>query len=805
MIALEAQNLERTVAVSGHRECAIFSAPSMTDVRPPEPPHDFIRDMIRADVQAGKHGGKVVTRFPPEPNGHLHIGHAKAICINFEIAAELGGECHLRMDDTNPTTEDASYVEAIKRDIKWLGFEWGEHLYFASDYFQRFYELAERLIRLERAYVCDLPDEEFSASYRGTITEAGKDSPYRTRSADENLDLFRRMRKGEFKDGDKVLRAKIDMSSPNMKMRDPPLVRIKHAHHYRTGDAWCIYPLYDYAHCLEDSFEGVTHSLCTMEFESARELYDWVIRATEVTHVPRQTEFARLNLTYTVMSKRRLLQLVEQKLVGGWDDPRMPTIAGFRRRGYTPESLRDFIGKVGVAKHISTVDVALLESCVRDDLDRRSPRVMTVLKPLELVIESFAEDQVEELEVPFWPTGTLPHATVAEGLRGGRKLLFSRNLIIDHDDFAESPPSGWKRLAPGRQVRLRYGYIVTCTRVEHENGQIKRVICTHDPASRGGVAPDGKRIDGTIHWLSAAQAVDIEVRLYDRLFMSESPGEDGRDWLEDLNPASLSVVRAKAEPLLALAKPGERFQFERVGFFCVDAEALPGAPLYNRTVPLKDSWAKQTARTASSSSRVTVPAGPDAKRAALVPTPPAPLTADAQSLVDGHGLTPDEARILTQEPLLHTLFGAAVATADGKTHARAVASVLVNDLLGELRQKKIEELPFGGAAIVELVLLGPRAEGAISTKQAKDVLSEMITTGQPARAIVEARGMKQIASADALGPIVDAVLASNAEVVARYRAGNLNVVGALVGMVMKQTKGQGNPKIVADLLKQKLG
>ena len=771
----------------------------------PAAPHDFIRDMIRADVTAGKHGGKVVTRFPPEPNGHLHIGHAKAICINFQIAKELGGECHLRLDDTNPTTEDISYVEAIQRDVKWLGFDWGEHLYYASDYFERYYELAERLILLERAYVDDLPDEEFGASYRGTITEPGKNSPFRTRSASENLDLFRRMRKGEFKDGEKVLRAKIDMSSANMKMRDPPLVRIKHAHHYRTGDAWCIYPLYDYAHCLEDSFEGVTHSLCTLEFESARELYDWVIQATEVPHVPRQTEFARLNLTYTVMSKRRLLQLVEQKLVGGWDDPRMPTIAGFRRRGYTPESIRDFIAKVGVAKNISTVDVALLESCVRDDLDRRSPRVMTVLKPLELVIESYAEEQVEELDAPFWPTGSEPGESVDPARRGSHKVSFSRTLLIERDDFAEEPPLGWKRLAPGRTVRLRHGYIVTCTRVEKEDGAITRVVCTHDPATRGGIAEGGKRIDGTIHWLSKAHAVDVEVRVYDRLFASESPGEDGREWLEDLNPASLAVVHAKGEPLLARAKSGERFQFERVGFFFADPDSAPGKPVFNRTVALKDGWAKQTARAVPASRRVTSPAVPSAKRAAGVaatPTVAAPLSPEAQAFVDQHGLTADEARVLVQEPLLRALFDTAIATPDGKQQASAVASVLVNDLLGEVRAKKLDAVPFGGAAVVELVLLG--VEGTISSKQAKDVLSAMITSGEGARAIATAKGMKQIASADALGPIVDAVLAQSAEVVARYKAGNLNVFGALVGMVMKQTKGQGNPKVVAELVKARL-
>ncbi len=776
-------------------------------------PSDFIRDMIRADVAAGKHGGNVVTRFPPEPNGHLHIGHAKAICIDFGVAKELGGRCHLRMDDTNPTTEDVSYVEAIKRDVKWLGFDWGEHLYYASDYFDRFYELAERLIRLDRAYVCDLPDEEFGASYRGTITEVGKNSPYRTRSVDENLDLFRRMRKGEFKDGEKVLRAKIDMSSPNMKMRDPPLMRIKHAHHYRTGDTWCIYPLYDYAHCLEDSFEGVTHSLCTMEFESARELYDWVIRATEVPHVPEQTEFARLNLTYTVMSKRKLLQLVEQKLVHGWDDPRMPTIAGFRRRGYTPESIRDFIGKVGVAKNLSTVDVALLESCARDDLDGRSPRVMCILKPLQLVIESFPENEVEELEAPYWPPGSEASVDIAAPLRGGRKLPFSRNLLIEADDFAEFPPSGWKRLAPGKQVRLRHGYIVTCTRVEQENGQIKRVFCTHDPATRGGIAPEGKRIDGTIHWLSAAHAKDVEVRIYDRLFTTENPGSDEtRDWLEELNPASLSVMHAKAEPSLVHAKAGDRFQFERVGFFYGDPDSKPGAPVFNRTVPLKDSWAKQTAAARGSSTSVTAPAVPSAKRAIEDRKPvterkPAsvatPLTPAAQLLVDTHALTVDEARSIAQWPALRLLFDAAVAAPDGTKRAKAVASVLVNDLHGEMRAKKLDEVPFLGDAIVELVLLGE--EGTISTKQSKDVLSEMIATGHRPRAIAEAKGMKQIASKGDLGPIVDQVLAANPDVVGRYKGGNLNVFGAIVGLVMKQTQGQGNPKLIAELVREKLG
>ena len=776
-------------------------APSGTAI-----PNDFIRDMVRADVQAGKHGGKVVTRFPPEPNGHLHIGHAKAICIDFGLAEEFGGECHLRMDDTNPTTEDISYVEAIQRDVKWLGFDWGKHLYYASDFFEKYYALAEKLIERGRAYVDDLPDEEFSAKYRGTITEAGKPSPYRSRSVEENLDLFRRMRKGEFKDGEKVLRAKIDMSSPNMKMRDPPLVRIKHAHHYRTGDAWCIYPLYDFAHCLEDSIEGVTHSLCTLEFESARELYDWVIQATEVPHVPKQTEFARLNLTYTVMSKRKLLQLVEQKRVSGWDDPRMPTIAGFRRRGYTPESIREFIKKVGVAKNVSTVEVALLESCVRDDLDTRSPRVMAILKPLELVIETYPETEVEELDAPFWPIGTDPAASVPEPLRGSRKVPFSRTVYIDHDDFAEDPPSGFKRLAPGRSVRLRYGYIVTAQRVEKDAaGNITRVVCTHDPKTRGGVVGAGAKSLSTLHWVSKAHAVDVEVRIYDRLFTVENPGEDEtKDWLEELNPGALEIVHAKGEPLLASAKPGDRYQFERVGFFFVDPDSANEKPVFNRTVPLKDSWAKLAARAETASSRVTSAAVPIAKRASLAPSAPASspspaaVSPEVQAFADTHGITTDEGRVLLQEPLLKGLFDAASAA-----KASLVAAVLVNDLLGEVRSKKLESLPFDGAAIVELVQLGEA--GTISSKQRKDVLRTMLATGKSPKAIVEAEGMKQIASADTLGPIVDAVLAANADVVARYKGGNANVFGAIVGLVMKQTKGQGNPKLVADLLKERLG
>ncbi|MBX3264265.1 MAG: glutamine--tRNA ligase/YqeY domain fusion protein, partial [Labilithrix sp.] len=619
----------------------------------------------------------------------------------------------------------------------------------------------------------------------------------------ENLDLFRRMRAGEFPDGAKVLRARIDMTSPNMKMRDPPLVRIKHAHHYRTQDTWCIYPLYDYAHCLEDSFEGVTHSLCTLEFESARELYDWVIQATEVPHVPRQTEFARLNVTYTVMSKRKLLQLVEGKHVRGWDDPRMPTIAGLRRRGYTPEALRVFVARVDVAKNISTVDIALLEHTAREDLDRRAPRVMTVLRPLEVVIDTFPEGELEELDAPYWPAGTEPAADVAR--TGARKLPFSRRVYVDREDFAEAPPKGWHRLAPGRKVRLRHAYIVTCTGVEKdESGAIVRVHCTHDPATRGGNAPAGERVDGTLHWVSADRAADVEVRLYDRLFVSESPGEGDVDFLTELNPASLTVLAAKAEPSLAAAKSGERFQLERVGFFVVDEDTQPGVVVLNRTVALKDSWQKAVAKGEPASART-----PDAKREKKDARPAAPaevatieLSPEAVALRDAHGLAPEPARVIAQEPLLAGLFVGATSAPKGKARAKAIATLLVNDVLGEARSRRLESAPFDGLALVELAEL--LDEGTIGSAQTKEVLAGMLASGKSPRTIVAEKGLAQIASADTLGPIVEQVLADNADAVGRYKAGNANVVGALVGMVMKKSGGRANAKLVKELLEQKL-
>jgi glutaminyl-tRNA synthetase len=552
----------------------------------PGPPSNFIRTVMQEDLRTDRWGGRVVTRFPPEPNGYLHIGHAKAISIDFGLAQEFGGTCHLRFDDTNPAKEEVEYVESIQDDIRWLGYDWKDHLYYASDYFERLYRWAEELIRRGLAYVDDLSADEIR-QYRGTLTQAGRNSPCRDRSVEENLDLFRRMRAGEFPDGARVLRAKIDMASPNMNMRDPTLYRIRHVAHHRTGDRWCIYPMYDYAHPLSDSIERITHSLCSLEYEDHRPLYDWLCEALDVYH-PQQIEFARLNLAYTVMSKRRLLRLVQEGHVRGWDDPRMPTLAGYRRRGVTPEAIRDFCERIGVAKANSLVDPALLDHCVREDLNRRAPRVMAVLRPVRLVIENYPDGQVEELEAVNNPE---------DPSMGVRKVPFSRVLWIERDDVREVPPPKYFRLFPGNEVRLRYAYVVRCTSVVKEpaTGEITEVRCTYDPASRGGQAGEGRRVKGTIHWVSAPHAVTAEARLYDRLFTRPNPGDeaDGRDFTAFLNPASLEVVTdARAEPSLAGASPGSRFQLERLGYFAVDPDTTPDRVVLNRTVTLRDTWAK---------------------------------------------------------------------------------------------------------------------------------------------------------------------------------------------------------------------
>jgi glutaminyl-tRNA synthetase len=552
----------------------------------PTSPSNFIRDIILEDLKSSKYGGRVQTRFPPEPNGYLHIGHAKSICLNFGLAAEFGGKTNLRFDDTNPSKEETEYVESIKENVRWLGFDWEDRLFYASDYFDQLYEWAVKLIKAGKAYVDDLTAEEIRM-HRGTLTEPGKDSPYRKRSVEENLDLFERMRAGEFPDGSRVLRAKIDMASPNLNMRDPVMYRILHAEHHRTGNKWCIYPMYDYAHGESDSIEEVTHSICTLEFEDHRPLYNWFIQQLGI-FPSRQIEFDRLNLTYTLLSKRKLLQLVEEGHVSGWDDPRMPTIAGIKRRGYTPEAIRNFCGAIGVSKTNGSIELAMLEHFVREDLNKRAQRVMAVLRPLKVVIDNYPENQIEEMDAVNNP----------EDLSAGtRKVAFSRVLYIEQDDFREDPPKQYYRLSPGREVRLRYGYFVTSTSVvKNDQGEVVEVHCTYDPQTRGGNSPpDGRKVKSTIHWVSAAHAIDAEVRIYDNLFMKEDPNqtEAGQDFTANLNPKSLEILsNAKVEPCLANAEVESRYQFERLGYFCVDPDSAPGKLVFNRTVALKDTWAK---------------------------------------------------------------------------------------------------------------------------------------------------------------------------------------------------------------------
>jgi glutaminyl-tRNA synthetase len=551
-------------------------------------PPNFIERIIEEDIEKSTYGSRVHTRFPPEPNGYMHIGHAQSVVINFGLAQKYGGKCNLRFDDTNPLTESQEYVDAFKRDIRWLGFDWEDREYYASDYFDQLYEFAVTLIKKGLAYVDSLPPEEIK-EYRGSWNEPGRESPYRNRSVEENLELFERMRNGEFQEGECVLRAKIDMASPNMNLRDPILYRVIRADHYRQGDVWCIYPTYDMAHGQCDAIEGITHSICTLEFEDHRPLYEWLLEAIGLPKPhPKQIEFARLNVTYTVLSKRKLIELVEGGHVSGWDDPRMPTISGMRRRGYTPEAIRTFCGVVGVSKVNAMSDIGLLEECVRDDLNKRAPRRLAVLRPLKVVIENYPEDRVEHFDAinnPEYPSA------------GTRKIPFSRVLYIERDDFLEDPPAKFYRLAPGREVRLRYAYFIKCVDVikDEETGEVVELRCNYDPATRGGYAPDGRKVKATIHWVSAAHAIDAEVRLYDRLFLKEDPMDvpEGVDWKTNINPNSLEVLTAcKVEPSLADAEPGERYQFERLGYFCVDLDSTPERPVFNRTVTLRDAWAK---------------------------------------------------------------------------------------------------------------------------------------------------------------------------------------------------------------------
>jgi glutaminyl-tRNA synthetase len=747
-----------------------------TTDQPASAPTDFIRDIVAADVAAGKYGGKVVTRFPPEPNGYLHIGHAKSICLNFGLANEQGGVCHLRMDDTNPTTEDLEYVEAIQRDVRWLGFDWADKMFYASDYFEQLFALAQKLIRLGRAYVCECTEDEMGQD-RGTVTQPGRECRHRRRTAEENLALFAMMEAGGFPEGAATLRGKIDMASPNMKLRDPPLYRIKRAHHYRRGDKFCLYPLYDYAHCLSDSIEGITHSICTTEFESARDLYDWVIQATEVAWVPHQYEFARLNITYTVMSKRKLLTLVEGGHVRGWDDPRLPTIAGLRRRGCTPEAIRAFCAKIGVSKNLSTVDVALFEHTLREDLDARSPRVMGVLRPLKLTIESLPEGHEEVLDAPYWPADS--------GRAETRRLPFTREVFIERSDFEESPQKDFRRLAPGRSVRLRHACVVTCTEVVKDAaGQVVELRCTHQPRDA--------KADGTIHWASATHSIEAEVRLVDRLFVTELSGQGG-DFLEELNPASLEIVKARVEPSLATAAWGEHFQLERTGYFVVDPDTKPGQLVLGRTVSLKDTWAKAAAPAKA----------PEAARQPKVKAQQAAVAQDlspeAAALQQRLGVGADEARALHAEPVVRALFEQAVAAG---APVKEAAGLCCNDLLGELRARKLEKAPFDGAALAELLALV--ASGALNARLAKVVLGGLFAGDGSPKEIVARRGLSVVADSGALEAVVRKVLAASPALVAKVKAGNANVIGALFGTAMRESGGRADPQALRALLEKAL-
>jgi glutaminyl-tRNA synthetase len=756
---------------------------------------NFIRDIIDTDLESGKHS-KVVTRFPPEPNGYLHIGHAKSICLNFGLARDYQGVCHLRFDDTNPTTEDPEYVESIQSDIRWLGFEWDARLH-ASDYFEKLYQHACQLIRSGKAYVCSLDDAQIR-EYRGTVTEPGRNSPFRERSAEENLDLFQRMRAGEFPDGAHVLRAKIDMAAPNMKMRDPPLYRIRHAKHYRSGDDWCIYPLYDFTHCLSDAIEGITHSVCTLEFENNRELYDWVLDHTEEPARPQQIEFARLNLSYTVMSKRKLLQLVQQKLVSGWDDPRMPTISGMRRRGITAKAIRNFCDMIGVAKNNSTVDYGKLEYCIREDLNHTARRRMAVLDPLRVVITNYPEGEVEQLEAADFPSDV--------GKPGSRSVPFSRELYIERSDFMRDPPKKFHRLAPGREVRLRYGYLMRCDDVvSDDTGEVSELRCSIDRDTLNAAPADGRRVKGTIHWLSASHALPCEVRLYDRLFDREAPGSGDSDFTEHLNPASLRAIeQAWVEPSVKDDPPGSRYQFERQGYFCGDVrDSSADALVFNRTVTLRDSWAKLQSSEAQPAARASRSSETKAARPKAAPAAPdepdeATLGPEYQRYRDEHGLSKQHAKRLAGDEQLATLFGAGLTAG---AQAEGLAALVVGELAGLVKDGDASRID--GAGLAELLALVD--DGTINATTAKEVLAEMVQRGGSPRAIVEAKGAQQLSDADALDPVIDEVIAAHPDEVQRYRDGKTALMGFFVGQVMRRTKGKANPKLLGERLGAKLG
>jgi len=843
---------------------------------------DFIREIVARDVEEDTHGGLVRTRFPPEPNGYLHIGHAKAICLDFGVAEEFGGECHLRMDDTNPLTEDPKYVTAAARDVEWLGFEWDGPIRHASDYFGLYYRLAEGLIRDGLAYVDSLSEEEIR-EHRGTVTEPGRASPHRDRSPEESLELFRRMRAGEFGEGEHVLRARIDMAADNMKMRDPLLYRIVDGHHYRTGREWPIYPMYDWAHPLGDALEGITHSFCTLEFEENRELYDWVVDHTRPPHPasaggredsdgpdaepgswdprPRQYEFSRLNLDYTIMSKRKLGRLVREGDVEGWDDPRMPTLAGLRRRGVPPRAIRRFCDEVGTSRAEQRVQIAKLEHVIRDDLNRRAPRAMCVLHPLKVVIENYPEGETETLELPVYPRDV--------DRAGSREIPFARELFIERDDFRLDPPEGYHRLAPGREVRLRGAYFVTCREAvrDRDSGEVVELRCRYDPETRGGWAPDGRSPDGTIHWVPARQSRRAVVRLYDRLFEAPDPEADAGDFREKLNPESLEVLtEARIEPGIVGGSgradgrrgsgdaagtgrragdgsgsgPGTRFQFYRQGYFAWDREAeeeIGDAPslVFNRIVSLRDSWAVRETQAGASEDGGREDTGPEAQGGEApgreapadageeLPPEQRPGAEHVRRIPEARkrareqdpelaerfrryqqelGLSEEDADLLTGDRALSELFEVAL-DADASPPPRAVANWVVHELRGRMDARSPGELPFGGRELGELV--GLVEEGRVTQPAAREVLERMIDEGGSPREIVEREGLTAISDREALDSVVEELLADHPEEVRRYRAGEEPLLGFFVGQVMRRTEGRADPRVTREMLRERLG
>ncbi|HIQ46389.1 MAG TPA: glutamine--tRNA ligase/YqeY domain fusion protein [Sulfurovum sp.] len=747
---------------------------------------DFLRTIVEEDLKSGKYN-EVVTRFPPEPNGFPHIGHAKSIAINFGIAKDYKGHCNLRMDDTNPTTEDTKYVEALKEAIEWLGFEWEGEVRFTSDYFPKIYDYAIDLIKMGKAYV-DSVNEEEMRELRGTVTEPGRRSKYAERSIEENLDLFERMKNGEFEDGAHVLRAKIDMSAANMKMRDPLMYRIRHAHHFRAGDAWSIYPMYDFAHCLSDYIEGVTHSICTLEFENNRDIYDWVLDTLGLEPPrPYQHEFARLGINYTVMSKRKLLELVEGGQVSGWDDPRMPTIAGYKRRGYTPESIINFCDQIGIAKANSMVDVAQLEFCIRDDLNTKVPRVLCVLDPIKVNIENY--EGSEEIEAPYYP-----HDVPKEG---SRKIPFSKEIYIERDDFMENPPKGYFRLTPEQSVRLRHAYIITCKEViKDDQGNIVEIIATYHPDSKSGEDSSGIKVKSAIQWVSASEAKKVEIRLYDRLFKEEAP-----EGVEDINPDSLKIIQnALIEPAVITEKCDERYQFERQGYFYADpVDYTDERPVFNKIVGLKDSWGKKSKEKKTTGK---TEAKPQEKKV-QIDGEVVPMTEAQEKLftkyTDDLGLNSEVANTLARDDKLSYFYAE---TLDVLHSPVALANIVANDVARELKTKQLDELSFTPTQIAALIKMVD--DETISSKIAKQVFEEMLKTGENPTDIVESKGLIQISDPAVILPIIEEVMEKNPDNVEKFRAGNTKLLGFFVGQVLKATGGKGNPSVVNKLVAQKL-